>query len=220
MRFDDANSAAEAIRRSQNRQREGLRPFRAEVTGITSDLVELQRTGASVDEDAGYPLLIPGAVEVGDEIVALDLGGAPVVLGRLGDIETPMIGQVFVRGASASAADDPSNTSTSVYETAIEATFADLPDGTYDVVIDYNVSESHSSSGNVHNRLTVGGVDDTAFSLSLTTAREPIGYTRAFSDVTIVGGITIAAMYKLNGGSGTISARNPSLRAWFTYKGS
>jgi len=85
--FDDAATVADALRRYRNRQREGLRPFRAEVTGLAAGLVEIQRYGASDDEDAGYPVIIPGAFDVGDEVVAIDLGGAPIVIGRLGTID-------------------------------------------------------------------------------------------------------------------------------------
>lgn len=220
MRFNDANAAADAIRRTQNRQREGLRPFRADVTGITSGLVELQRIGATDDQDAGYPILIPGAVEVGDEIVAFDLGGAPVVLGRLGNVDTPMIGQLFARSSAASAADTTSNTSTSAYVDARSATWSDIPDGTYDIEVIAGAAFSHLTSGNPHVRCTAGGINGTAFgSLSITSTREQLRYAWSFSDVAIAGGVTVALEYKLNGGSGTISARNPSLLALFTFKG-
>jgi hypothetical protein len=219
MRFDDAAAAADALNRQRNRQREGLRPFRAEVTSVDAGLISLQRSGATVDEDAGYPILIPGAVETGDEIVALDLGGAPIVLGKLGPQTTPMVGQVFARHSSASAATTTTNTSTSTYVTARSETWSDIPDGTYDVLIDFSAAYSHSSSGSVHNRLTVGSTTDSELSLSLTTARETLRYTRSFSNVVVSGGLTVTLEYKLNGGSGTISARNPAIFAALTYKG-
>lgn len=221
MTFDDASTAVAAIRSGQNRQREGLRPFRAEVTGISGDLIELQRSGASLDEDAGYPLLVPGPVEVGDEVVAIDLGGAPLILGRIGDVTAPRIGQVFARSSSASGADTASNASTSVFEDALSTVWSDIPDGTYDIEVFAGAAFSNSGTGNLHIRCTAGGINGTAFgALSLTTSREPIRYTWTFSDVAIAGGITVALEYKLNGGSGTISARNPSIVAFFTFKGS
>jgi hypothetical protein len=35
----------------------------------------------------------------------------------------------------------------------------------------------------------------------------------------VSGGLTVTLEYKLNGGSGTISARNPAIFAALTYKG-
>jgi hypothetical protein len=135
------------------------------------------------------------------------------------DLGAPTIGQVFARGAAASAASTTTNTSTSAYATALSATWSDIPDGTYDVVVMAGAAYSHSGSGNLHSRFTAGGSDGTEYSLSLTTSREQIRYTWNFSNIVVVGGLTVTMAYKLNGGSGTISDRNPSMLAMLTFKG-
>jgi hypothetical protein len=216
---------ADAIEDLIKERLRGLRIRTGEVSSEASGLVSLIRPG-STEPEGGYARLIPKAPATGDRVAIAQVGGTALVLGVISaaeveeiDLGAPTIGQVFVRQSSASAASDGSNTSTSVYDTALSPTWSDIPDGTYDVVIDFGLAYSHSSSGSVHSRLTVNGVNDSELSLSLTTAREYIRYTRAFSNVAIVGGLTVTLAYKLNGGSGTISARNPAIFAALTYKG-
>ena len=196
------------------------------VDAIDAGLVSIVRPGSTESED-GLARIIPKAPAAGDRVAIANVGGSTLVLGVISaaaidelDLGAPIIGQVFARSSAASAADTTSNTSTSVYVNARSATWADIPDGTYDIEVIAGAAFSHSSSGNPHVRCTAGGINGTAFgSLSITSTREQLRYAWSFSDVAIAGGVTVALEYKLNGGSGTISARNPSMLALFTFKG-
>jgi hypothetical protein len=216
---------ADAIEDLIKERLRGLRIRTGEVSSEASGLVSVIRPG-STEAEGGYPRLIPKAPEIGDRVAIAQVGGSSLVLGVISaadvdsiDLGAPLAGQTFARHASASAATTTSNTSTSTYVTAIAPTWSDIPDGTYDIVIDFGADYGHSSSGSVHNRLTVNGVNDSELSLSLTTAFRYLRYTRVFADVTVSGGLTVTHAYKLNGGSGTISARNPAMLALLTWKG-
>jgi hypothetical protein len=216
---------ADAIEDLIRERLRGLRIRTGEVSAEVDGLVSVIRPG-NTEAEGGYPRLIPKAPEIGDRVAIAQVGGSSLVLGVISaeeveelDLGAPTIGQVFARGAAASAASTTSNTSTSSYATALSATWSDVPDGTYDVVVMAGAAYSHSGSGNLHSRFTAGGSDGTEYSLSLTTAREQIRYTWNFSNIVVVGGLTVTLAYKLNGGSGTISARNPSMLAMLTYKG-
>jgi hypothetical protein len=216
---------ADAIEKIVDVRLRDLRIRTAEVSSVTSGLVSVIRPG-SVDPEGGIAKLIPKSPEPGDRVAIAMVGRTALVLGVISTIEeeevdlgAPLIGQLFIRGSAASAADTGTNNSTSVYANARSATFSDIPDGVYDIQVESGAAFSHSGSGNLHSRVTAGGNNGTAFSLSLTTTREQIRYVWTFSNVTVVGGITVVHEYKLNGGSGTISARNPSMSVSLTYKG-
>jgi hypothetical protein len=196
---------------------EVLRLFRATVTDITNGLVSIQRGDAS-EEDAGYPLLVPGVPSVADDVVGVMVGGAPLILGRVGlsdpdtiDLGVPAIGQTYTSGDSASAATTATNTSTTTYVTARAYTWSTLPDGTYDLVVDWSAQFSDSASGSINVQLIAGVTNDAVFTLSLTTNREVLRFVRRFSAVAVTGGITFTIQYKRDAGSGTASARNPAI---------
>lgn len=196
--------------------------FQAPAVSVSSGMVTIQEDSDDGPQQQAVPMLRGANIAAGDLVVVAPIGdaGSWVALGSIDPADDrPAIGQVFTRQSSASAADTSTNTSTSTYVNARSVTWSDLPDGTYDVTIYFSVQESHSGSGSVHNRLTVNGVNDSDLSLSLTTARESIGYTRSFADVAVTGGLSVVLAYKLNGGSGTITARNPAILATLTYKG-
>jgi hypothetical protein len=216
---------ADAIEDLIKERLRGLRIRTGAVSSEADGLVSLIRPG-STEPEGGYARLIPKAPAAGDRVAIAQVGGTALVLGVISaeeveevDLGAPTIGQVFARGAAASAASTTTNTSTSAYATALSATWSDIPDGTYDVVVMAGAAYSHSGSGNLHSRFTAGGSDGTEYSLSLTTSREQIRYTWNFSNIVVVGGLTVTMAYKLNGGSGTISARNPSMLAMLTFKG-
>lgn len=103
-RYADAQIAAAALRTEQNIQRESLRPFRAVVTDVTGGLVSILRGGDAVDEDAGYPVLATGIPAVGDDVLCLAVGGAPLILGRLGPGSAPTVAKTAAAGSTATTA--------------------------------------------------------------------------------------------------------------------
>lgn len=219
----DAEIAANMLRERERRRAETLRLFRANVTAVTSGIVSIQRGTDTDDEDAGYPVIVPGVPSVGDEVVCSDLGGAPVILGVLGTAATnqPRIGQTLVLPSSASAATVGSNTSNSTYVTLRAETFtdADIPDGTYTIRVSWDAAFSDSASGSVNGRVSLGATVDDPTTLSLTTARERVGYVRTFTGVAVSGGLTVTVEYKRDSGTGTLSARNPRLLVFATRTG-
>ena len=214
-RFADADIAATVLRERESRRAESLRLFRATVTDVTGGLVSIQRGSDDDDEDAGYPCIVSGIPAVGDEIVAIDLGGAPLILGVLGNAATnqPRIGDVIPLSFSSSSSTAATNTSNSVYATLREITWTDdeIPDGTYDLTLNWDAQFSDTSAGSLNFRPTVNGAVDTVQTLSITAARERIGYTRSYLAQVISGGLTILIEYKRDSGSGTAAARNPRL---------
>lgn len=214
-KYADAEIAAMALATKDNISRNALTPFRATVTGVTSGLVSIQRGGDDTDEDAGYPVLATGIPAVDDEVVAIDLGGAPLILGVLGTAATnqPRIGDVIPLSFSSSSATAATNTSNATYATVRSVTWtdSDIPDGTYDLTVHWEAQFSDSASGSLNFRPTINGTIDTVQTLSLTTARERVGYTRSKPGEVISGGLTVTIEYKRDSGTGTASARNPSL---------
>jgi hypothetical protein len=103
-RFADAEIAASAMNTKRNIEQERMRPFRATVTAISSGLVSIQRGTDDDDEDAGYPVVISGIPAVGAEVVAINLGGAPLILGRLGPGATPTYTKQTGAGSTATTA--------------------------------------------------------------------------------------------------------------------
>lgn len=124
------------------------------------------------------------------------------------------VGRAYPLGDSASAATASTNTSNTTYATVRSASFtaAQLPNGTYTIVVAWDAQFSDSVPGSLNLRLTVGSTVDTAFTLSVTTSRERLGYVRTFSAFAVSGGLTVTVEYKRDSGAGTASARNPRLQ--------
>lgn len=195
------------------------------VSSVDDGLVSIVRPG-STDPEGGYARLIPKLPEADDRVAVAQVGGSSLVLGVIAaaeveeiDLGAPLIGQVFPRRSTAAAATTGTNTSNATFVTLRAETVNDIPDGTYDIVVDAGAALVHSGSGSVDLRVSIGAVNGTTYSLSITTAREYLRYVWLFNDVAIAGGTTITLAYKLTSGSGTITARNPGVLALFTYKG-
>lgn len=215
---------ASAIRRNISQQAAEVKIRSAAVTAVTAGLVTIRKVGSANDE-GDYARLIPAVPKVGSRVALARMGGAELVLGVISrvaetliDLGAPVVGQVYATGTSASAATDATNTSNSTYATVRSITWSTIPDGTYDLVVDWSAAFSDSAAGSVNVRLQVGATTDTAFTLSLTTGRDLLRFARTFSDVVIAGGITITAEYKRSSGSGTASARNPAIGVTATRK--
>lgn len=214
-RYADAQIAAMALKTGQNIQRETLRLFRATVTAVSSGLVTIQRGGDDTASSVPYPVVVPGVPSIGDEVVCGDIGGAPVILGVLGTAATnqPRIGSIIPLSFSSSSATAATNTSNSTYATvrSITWTSSDIPNGTYDLTLQWDAQFSDSSGGSLNFRPTVNGVVDTVQTLTISTARERVGYTRTFTGQVVSGGLTALIEYKRDSGTGTAACRNPRI---------
>lgn len=216
---------ANAIRRAVTKQGSDVKLRSAEVTAVASGLVTVQKVGAGTSE-GDYARLIPAVPKTGSRVALAKMGGAELVLGVISrvaetllDLGAPIIGQSYAANVSASAATTATTTSNTTYATVRALTWSDLPDGTYDIFVDWSATFSDSSSGSINFRLKVGSTTDTVFTLGMTTTRETIRFARTFSAVVVAGGITITAEYKRDSGSGTASARNPALSVIAIRKG-
>lgn len=222
-RYADAEIAVAALRTDRVSTAQRLELFRASVTAVSSGLISIQRGGDTTDEDAGYPVIVPGIPGVGDEVVCTNLGGAPVVLGMLGNATTnqPQIGQTYTLADSASGATAATNTSNSTYATVRSATWTsgDIPDGTYQLIVSWDAQFSDSASGSLNMRITANGAVGTVFTLSVGTARERIAFARTFVGSIVAGGLTVTVEYKRDSGSGTASCRNPRIVVLATRTG-
>ena len=66
------------------RQESAGEVFRAVVTGTSGNLVTIQRTGQASADTQSYPKLASySSPSVNDEVIALMVGGTPVILGKL-----------------------------------------------------------------------------------------------------------------------------------------
>jgi hypothetical protein len=215
MKHADAQIAAMALATRQNIQRESLRLYRATVTDVSGGLVSILRTGDTVDEDAGYPVIVPGIPAVDDEVVCVNLGGAPLILGILGTAATnqPRIGQTIVQATTTVSATAGTNTSNTTYATVRSVNWdgSDIPDGTYNLMVDWSAQFSDSASGSINVRLTVGATVDTVFTVGMSTNRERLAFAREFNGVALTGGVTVTIEYKRNSGTGTATAANPRI---------
>lgn len=117
--------AASGDKRDLTKQKESLRVFRAVVTGVTSGLASIQRGDDDTDQDAGYPRVLARAPVVGDEVVAINLGGAPLILGVLGSAI-----EATASDTRTGAPLTSTSTSTSVYSPLLSESFV-LPPGTW-----------------------------------------------------------------------------------------
>lgn len=224
-RFQDAEIVAAALETRQNIQQDRLRIFRATVTNVSSGLVSIQRGGDTTDEDAGYPVLVPGIPAVDDEVLAVDVGGAPLILGILGTAATnqPRIGQTLIKGDSASAATTASTTSDATWSTLRTLTWSALPDGTYDITVRWDAQFSDTASQQLNARANIGGNTGTTYTIAVGTARERVGYAQEDAGVVVSGGtgLTVTLQYKRNTGAtaGTMAARNPAMTVFATRVG-
>jgi hypothetical protein len=213
-RYADAEIAVSALNTKRNIETERLRVFRAEVTAVTSGLVSIQRGSDTDDEDAGYPCVVPGIPDVGDEVVAVMLGGAPVILGILGNAATnqPRIGTTLTKIDSSSAA-PVSTTSDATWATLRTLTWSTIPDGTYDIAVSWDGQFSDTVSAQLNYRANIGAGTGTSFTMAMSTARERVAFTQEAAGVVVTGGLTVVLQFKRNTGAsaGTASGRNPRM---------
>jgi hypothetical protein len=196
----EAESFITALQSSLTGHKEKLRVFRSTVTGITSGLIAFQRGDDTVANDAGSPRLLFRAPVVGDDIAAIDLGGAPLILGVIG-------GATFEDNPSDIRSNGPvttTNASTSSY-VSLFSEFFTLPPGTWTLA--YGVVANFTN--------TVGGSGVTyRFSLPTTTgttnpttatANNLIVVNMADTTTGLSGTVTIAGEYRALT-SGTVTA--------------
>lgn len=209
---------AEAINRLIKKNRQAVRIVAAAVTAFSAGRTTIRRAG-STQPEAGLPRLIPAVPKAGDRVAVAAIGGAATVLGVISraavgllDLGAPLVGQSYDTGDSASAATTASNTSNTTWETVRSFTWSSLPDGTYDLVVDWSAQFSDSAASSINVRLVVAGANDTTFTISVPTTRETLRYVRTFDDQVVAGGLTVTIQYKRNSGSGTAAARNPAMK--------
>ena len=224
--MSDAETFLANLSASFKGHKERLRIFRATVTGITSGLIAFQRGDDPEINDAGAKHILFRLPKTGDDLALIDVGGAPLVLGAIGPVETlidpgaPLVGQVYHERTSSAAATTTSTTSTSVYATGISLTWSDLPDGTYDITLVGSLLAAHSTSAGVNIGVDCGGSVSANAGVSCPSGANP--FTRiernfTFSDVAVAGGITIKTVYKC-ASTGTASVANPCLQAYAKRK--
>lgn len=173
------------------------------------------------EDDYIAPVVSPWLINQSDEVVVSNLGGVPIILGKLfraiPDFLSPiapLIGQVYTHGDSQSAADTGSTADTSNYASAMSLELA-VPNGTYRVIMRYSILLAHSASSTAHIRTTCEGNNGTAFSLLVPsgTANTRVEAVQRFSSVVVSdGSISMQGQFKANA-AGTVSARNPAIYA-------
>lgn len=218
---------ASAIQRLVKQEASGAKVRSGIVTAMTSGLVSIRRAGSAGDE-GGYARLLPGIPKVGQRVALIKMGGAELVLGVISrvaetllDLGAPIVGQVYIETDSAAAATTTSNTSNSSYVVARSYTWSDLPDGTYDILVDWSLMIADSVPAGVDMRIVMGATNSSPRTLTPpntanaeTTFRHPL----LFTGVVVAGGVTIQLQYKRNTGSGTALARNPAMSFHATRK--
>lgn len=220
--MSDAESFLSGLSATFKGHKERLRIYRATVTAIASNLVTFQRGDDTEVNDAGAKHLLLRLPKAGDDVALIDVGGAPLVLGAIGAVETlidlgaPHVGRVYVNRNSAATSEGTGNTtSTSVYSTALTLTWSDLPDGTYTMIVSGSLLAAHSTSAGVNCGVDIAGTVSANGGVSCPASATP--YTRLdrntlIDDVVVAGGITIKTVYKA-ASAGTASVVNPSVLA-------
>lgn len=172
-----------------DQQVEGVRPFRAIVTGQSSGMVQIRRIHATTGETALRARVIGFDLATDDEVLCVPMAdGLPVVVGKLQratasgyTVTTPLTTTSLIavasntpdhRMANQNSADTASNASTSNYVTTLTDNFP-LGTGTWTVRVISSQMLSHSSSGGVVRAYTrIGGTAGT--SLSAAVSLDPI----------------------------------------------
>ena len=220
--MSDAESFLSALNTTFKGHQERLRIFRASVTAVASGLVSFQRGDDDEVNDAGAKHLLLRLPKAGDDIALIDVGGAPLVLGAIGAVESlidlgaPAKGQVYIgRNSNAASEGTGNTTSTTVYSTALTLTWSDLPDGTYGMYVVGSLLAAHSTSAGVNCGVDIAGTVSANAGVSCPTSATP--FTRLerntlIDDVVVAGGITIKTVYKA-ASAGTASVANPSVLA-------
>jgi hypothetical protein len=196
----EADSFITALQSSLTGHKEKLRVFRSTVTGITSGLIAFQRGDDTVANDAGSPRLLFRAPVVGDDIAAIDLGGAPLILGVIG---------------GATFEDDPSdirtagsltatNASTSTYTSLFSELFT-LPPGTWTLACGIVANFSNSVSGSGATIRFASPVTSAATNADTATANDLFAMNFASTFTGLSGTVTVAGEYRAHT-SGTVSA--------------
>lgn len=225
--MNKANQAASALEAMIEARNQGNKIRSGIVTAVSAGLVSIRRAGSATDE-GGYARLLPGIPKVGQRVALAKMGGAELVLGVISrvaetllDLGAPIVGQVYIETDSAAAATTTSNTSNSAYVVARSFTWSALPDGTYDILVDFSLMIADSVPGAVDMRVVMGATNSTPRTLTPpntanaeTTFRHPL----LFTGVVVAGGVTIQLQYKRNTGSGTALARNPAMSFHATRK--
>jgi hypothetical protein len=196
------------------------------VTAMSGGRASVRRIGATVAEEEIVCLIARPPV-VGDRVALTAIGGTTVIAGVLVsslsplDLKAPLVGQIYTLPFSSSSATAATNTSNATYATlrSVAWSSSEIPDGTYDLVVEWDAQFSDSAGGSLNFRPTVNGVVDTVQTLSVGTARERLGYIREFDAQVVSGGLTVLIEYKRDSGSGTASARNPRMLVFATRKG-
>lgn len=228
----DAQRLAALLARSTTDAASDAALRRMVADSVASGRVVLKDLASSELYQEEYPRLAGLAIAPGDEVLVAEIpgvgagaGSTRVVLGRLQrtppaaiPLEAPLIGQVYDEawdyGASALTA---SSSDTVNYVSALTASWADLPDGTYRIAYRGDLLAAHSASGAVDLRVvagvTAGGATDPTAPATV-PAELRIAVAGVFSSIVVSGGggISLQLQYR-PGVAGTASARNPTLWA-------
>ena len=191
---------------------DGVRPFRAIVTGQSSGMVQLRRIHATTGETALRARVVGFDLATDDEVLCLPMAdGIPVVVGKIQRAAAVSAGlsagvtslnTPYHFMANQNSADTASSTDTSNYVTTLTSDLV-LPTGTWTVRVISSQMLSHSVSGNVVRAQTrIGGTAGT--NLSAAVPIDPIRSTLVTQAVRTGQSGTVAcdAQYRPNA-SGT-----------------
>jgi len=228
MSAGQGKAIAERWRRKFSDLRRRTSPYQALAESASNGQVTLLET-AEGEEPYEQPAskLRSADVRAGDLVLVLpviDDQGAEsfYVAGVIDDGTTRIpIGTSYRDGRAQTAADTPSTTSTTTFANAISWSWTDLPDGTYDIAVEYSYLAAHDTGGSIVFRSMCGGTAGTTRTLGASTGT--VGTMRVedistFSGVVVAGGITIVGQHHAST-SGTSYARNPVIKATATRTG-
>lgn len=186
-------AAIDAILKMVNRRVDRVTPFRATVTAVDGNLVEIRRVGAATPDSRKYASCARFVLHVGDVVLCANLDGEPVVIDRISisPAATPTFTKLAQAGSTGSTAGSVGSDTIGMIQVVpggtgitsggqVSVTFAAArPNNTYGIWLQPLTSAARAAGSNV-------GV----------TSRASAGWTLT-SDVPLTGGATYSWFYRL-----------------------
>lgn len=181
-------------------------PFIATVDSIVDGLVTIDRLGHTAGQETeAYARIVGSSLEVGDEIVCINIGGKPVIIDRLQTtIGGPVFDTPYVSTTRQNNADTSSTTSTTSYVTNVDGSRT-LPDGIWTVHFLFSGYFSHSAAGSVDHVVGVDGNYSSINNAVMPTTPVRGAIINAVSSTGVDGEFVFESLYRVSS-SGTAYA--------------